>query len=596
MPEGRWCIYFYQIEKSSPRFFLFQGGIEGMTNDKKWIVHYPDEVSVSIDQEFRSLQSYLREAAEKHPEKAALHFMGKEMTYQEVYQEALRFAYQLQRLGVEKGDRVAIMLPNTPQSVICYYGALFAGAVVVQTNPLYVEREIEHQMKDSGAKVIVCLDLLFPRVEKVRNRTNLEHVIVTGIKDYLPFPKNVIYPFIQKKEHGVVIKVKDDDYTHSFKTLLATGKEEIEEPPIDPKEDLALLQYTGGTTGPAKGVMLTHFNLVTNTRQCIHWTYKMKRGEERVLGALPFFHVYGMTVVMNFAIMHIAKMIILPKFQPKEVLKTIEKHRITLFPGAPTMYVGLINEPSISKYDLSSIEVCLSGSAPLPLEVQQKFEELSGGKLVEGYGLTETSPVAIATPIWGKRKEGSIGIPWPDTDAAILSPETEEEAKPGEIGELMIKGPQVMKGYWNLPEETNATFHDGWLLTGDMGYMDEDGYFYIVDRKKDMIIAGGFNIYPREIEEVLYEHEAIQEAAVIGVPDPYRGETVKAFVVLKEEKEVDEKELEDYCRKHLAAYKVPRIFEFRDELPKSMVGKILRRVLVEEEENKLKEQEIKEGS
>lgn len=564
-----------------------------MTTEKKWLAHYPKEISAHVKEEVRTLQSYLREAAEQYPEKIAIHFMGKEITYGQLYKEALRFAYQLQQLGVEKGDRVAIMLPNTPQSVICYYGALFAGGIVVQTNPLYVEREIGHQMKDSGATVIVCLDLLYPRVEKVRKQTALQHVIVTEIKDYLPFPKNVIYPFVQKREYGNVPKVHTDRHTHSFKQLIKTAQEDVHEPFIDPKEDLALIQYTGGTTGPAKGVMLTHFNLVMNTLQCMEWTYKMKRGEERVLGALPFFHVYGMTVVMNFAIMFISKMIILPKFEPKEVLKTIEKHRVTLFPGAPTMYIGLMNEPSISDYDLSSVEVCLSGAAPLPLEVQQKFEELSGGKLVEGYGLTESSPVALANPIWGTRKEGSIGIPWPNTEAAILSTETMEEAKPGEVGELMIKGPQVMRGYWNRPEETKATFHGDWLLTGDMGYMDEDGYFYIVDRKKDVIIAGGYNIYPREIEEVLFEHEAVQEAAVIGVPDPYRGETVKAFIVLKEGKEVNEKELEAYTRKHLAAYKVPRLFEFKDELPKTMVGKVLRRVLIEEEKNKLKENQIK---
>ncbi|WP_158736638.1 long-chain-fatty-acid--CoA ligase [Alteribacillus sp. YIM 98480] len=558
-----------------------------MTKEKVWLAHYPNEIPSSIEYEERSLQSYLKEAAETEPDKQALHFMGKNMTYKEVYDKAQRLAYQLQLLEVEKGDRVAIMLANTPQSVICYYGALMAGAVVVQTNPLYVEREIQHQMNDSGAKVMICLDILFPKVEKVRSETFLEHVIVTSIKDYLPFPKNVIYPFIQKKNTGIKVNIIYSENTHPLKELLANKKGKISEYSIYPKKELALLQYTGGTTGPAKGVMLTHYNLVANTLQCRTWMYKMKKGEEIVLAALPFFHVYGMTVVMNLAVMYHSKMIILPKFEPVQVLKAIQKHKVSLFPGAPTMYVGLINEPKIQKYDLSSIEACLSGSAPLPQEVQERFEKLTNGKLVEGYGLTETSPVAISTPIWGKRKMGSIGVPWPDTEAAILSAETGEIAEAGEIGEIIVKGPQVMKGYWNRPEETAAAFKEDWFLTGDMGYMDEDGYFYIVDRKKDMIIAGGFNIYPREIEEVLYEHTAVKEAAVIGVPDPYRGETVKAFIVLKEGKNVTAEKLEKHCRAYLAAFKVPHLYEFRTELPKTMVGKILKRTLMEEEKEKL---------
>ncbi|UOE96527.1 long-chain-fatty-acid--CoA ligase [Alkalihalobacillus sp. LMS39] len=562
-----------------------------MVQEKPWLNHYPEEIPETIAYEDRTLFSYLKEAAEETPDKKLLHFLGKELTFHEVYTQSKQFANQLSSIGVKKGDKVAIMLANTPQSVICYYGALMIGAVVVQTNPLYVEREIEHQLNDSGAKVIVCLDLVYSRVAKVRENTPLEYVIVTGIKDYLPFPKNLIYPFIQKKKMGIKIDVQYDNQTLNLMDFLKQGS--VKEPLVEmtPSEDLALLQYTGGTTGPAKGVMLTHENLVVNTTQCLHWMYKSKKGEEVFLAVLPFFHVYGMTVIMNSAIMFRSKMIILPKFDPKDVLKAIQKHKVTVFPGAPTMYVSLINEPTIKEYDLSSIETCLSGAAPLPLEVQQKFEKLTGGKLVEGYGLTETSPVAVSTPIWGKRKEGSIGVPWPDTDVAILSAETGEFAQPKEVGEVMVRGPQVMKGYWNRPEATAATFKDDWFLTGDMGYMDEDGYFYIVDRKKDMIIAGGFNIYPREIEEVLYEHESIQEAVIIGVPDPYRGETVKAFVVLKDGHSVTEAELDQYCRKNLAAYKTPKLYEFRDELPKTLVGKILRRVLVEEELKKLEKAE-----
>ncbi|SDH34493.1 long-chain acyl-CoA synthetase [Alteribacillus persepolensis] len=554
-----------------------------MKQEKVWLQHYPKGIPKSLHYEEKSLHSYLEEAAAKHPFKTALHFMGKNMTYQTVYEKARRLAYRLQQLGVKKGDRVAVMLANTPQSVICYYGVLMAGAVVVQTNPLYVEKEIQHQLKDSQAKVMICLDLLFPRVEKVRAQTDVEHVIVTSIKDYLPFPKNFIYPLTQKRKNNLRVHIVYNEITHPLKEILSTKAGKLKDYHIRPKEDLALLQYTGGTTGRAKGVMLTHYNLVANTKQCLTWMEKTKKGKEVLLAALPFFHVYGMTTVMNVSVMHDAKMIILPKFDPLQVLKAIQKHRVTLFPGAPTMYVGLAHQPKLKKYDLSSIKACLSGSAPLPLEVQEQFEQLTKGKIVEGYGLTEASPVVICSPIWGKRKPKSIGLPWPDTDAAILSQETGNIAEAGEIGEIIVKGPQVMKGYWSREQDTKAAFKDGWLLTGDMGYMDEDGYFYIVDRKKDMIIAGGFNIYPREVEEVLYEHPAVQETAVIGVADPYRGETVKAFIVLKEHQHVTKEELEEHCRKYLAAYKVPHQFEYRKELPKTIIGKVLKRTLSEEE-------------
>ncbi|ADH98904.1 AMP-binding protein [Salisediminibacterium selenitireducens] len=559
------------------------------TVSRPWLEHYPEEIPASIDYEKRPLQDYLRQGAKEEPDKVLLHFMGKEMTFKEVYTEALSFANALSNLGIQKGDRVAIMLANTPQSVISYYGALFAGAVVVQTNPLYVERELEHQMVDSGAKIMICMDLVYHRVMNVIDKTNLEHVIVTGIKDYLPFPKNLVYPFIQKKNYGFKPDVKYGKTVHSFTKLLKQHDSKEIAVEIDPEEDLALLQYTGGTTGVAKGVKLTHMNLVSNTTQCIRWMYKIDHGNEVLLCALPFFHVYGMTVGMNFSVMDRSKMVILPKFDTKQTLEAIEKQKASIFPGAPTMYIGLINDPDVGKYDLSSIEICISGSAPLPLEVQQRFEKLTGGKLSEGFGLTESSPVTHFNLMWGKRPSGSIGLPWPDTDVAILSAETGEPAEAGEVGELMIKGPQVMKGYWNRPEETNATFHEGWLLTGDMGYMDEEGFFYIVDRKKDMIIAGGFNIYPREIEEVLFEHPAVQEAVAVGVPDPYRGETVKVFIVKREGHDVSEKDLNAFCRERLSAYKVPKLYEFREELPKTMVGKVLRRALLEEEKEKAKQ-------
>ena len=563
----------------------------GNMENNPWLQHYPDAIPKTIEIEEKSLQQFLVETAKKYPTKVALHFNGKEMTYQEVYESALKFANYLKSIGIQKGDRVAIMLPNTPQSFISFFGVLFAGGIIVQTNPMYTEREVAYQMKDSGAKAIIALDILYPRITKVQNETDLEHIIITAIKDYLPFPKNLIYPFIQKKQYGFSVKVEHGGNIHLFTEIMKAPP--LDNPILDVNfdEDLAILQYTGGTTGFPKGVMLTHKNLVANAKMCETWLYKCEEGKEVVLGALPFFHVYGMTTVLILSVLQGSKVVLIPKPEPEVLLKAIQSQKVTMFPGAPTMYIGLLNHPDLQKYDLSSIDSCISGSATLPVEVQEQFESLTGGKLVEGYGLTEASPVTHANLLWdGERIKGSIGIPWPNTLAEIRDLETDEPLPPGEVGELVIKGPQVMKGYWNRPEDTEETLRNGWLYTGDLGYMDEKGYFYIVDRKKDMIIASGFNIYPREIEEVLYEHPAVQEAVVTGIPDPYRGETVKAYIVLKEDHSVTEKEMDHFARKHLAAYKVPKLYEFRDELPKTTVGKILRRQLVEEERKKLEQQ------
>ncbi|XKE96017.1 AMP-binding protein [Metaplanococcus flavidus] len=557
--------------------------------EKPWLAHYPPEIPHTLDYESKPVQDYLTHTFEATPEKTAIHFMGKDMTYQELYDSAMKFASYLQGLGIKKGDRVAIMLPNSPQAVIGFYGILYAGGVVVMTNPLYTEREIAYQMKNSGAKAILAMDILYPRISKVLKDTDLENVIITGIKEYLPFPKNMIYPFIQKKQYGITVKVEHRGSNHLFSEIMKTATTDVAKSEFDFEKDLALLQYTGGTTGSPKGVMLSHKNLISNATMCDTWLYKTKRGEETVLGIIPLFHVYGLTTVLILSVMQGNKMVLLPKFDPETALKTINKQKPTLFPGAPTLYIGLMNHPDIKKYDLSSISACLSGSAPLPVEVQEKFEKITGGRLVEGYGLTETSPVTHSNLVWGDRVKGSIGLPYPDTDCKVFQPGTTEEVPHGEIGEIGIKGPQVMQGYWNNPEATAATIVDGWLMTGDLGYMDDAGHFFVVDRKKDMIIAGGFNIYPREIEEILYENEAIQECVVAGIPDPYRGETVKAYIVLKEGKSITEEELDAYCREHLAAFKVPRIYEFRTELPKTAVGKILRRSLIDEEKQKLNE-------
>ncbi|KYD21412.1 long-chain-fatty-acid--CoA ligase [Caldibacillus debilis] len=564
--------------------------------ERPWLKWYPKEIPHHLQYEEVSLQETLRRTAKKFPDRPAVHFMGKEVPYRKLFESSLKLANYLRKIGLQKGDRVAVMLPNTPQTFISFYGILFAGGIVVQVNPLFTEREIAFQLKDAGAKFIIVLDMLFNRVKNVEKETDLRHIIVTGIKDYLPFPKNLLYPMVQKRQKTVPPKVEHAGRHHLFAEIMKRAEAKDIPDEVNPKEDVAILQYTGGTTGFPKGVMLTHFNLYANAKMCDAWMYKFKEGEGATLGVLPLFHVYGLTTVLVFPVMKGDMVILLPRFDPGEVLKTIDKLKPKVFPGAPTMYIGLLNHPDLEKYDLSSIEICLSGSAPLPVEVQQQFEKLSGGKLVEGYGLTESSPVTHANFLWdNERVKGSIGVPWPDTDAKIVSLSTGETLPPGEIGELAVKGPQVMKGYWNRPEETEQALKDGWLMTGDLGYMDENGYFYIVDRKKDMIIAGGYNIYPREVEEVLYEHPAVKEAVVAGVPDPYRGETVKAYIVLKEGQRVTEEELDRFARKQLAAYKVPRIYEFRDELPKTAVGKILRRQLVEEEKRKLAEKEEKKA-
>jgi long-chain acyl-CoA synthetase len=465
------------------------------------------------------------------------------------------------------------MLPNSPQQVIAFFGTLIAGGIVVNVNPLYTPDELTHQLSDSEASVLVLLDDLWPRYQAVAPKVPIRQAILTGIEDFLPFPKNWLYRLTHRQTKS------SKPQGQRFRALLKA-------PPAEPypssPNEVALLQYTGGTTGLAKGAMLTHANLLANVRQCVAWdpSFQELQGQGVALGALPFFHVYGMTVAMNYALAGGFKIVLMPRPEVKGAIRLIERHKVTHFPGVPTLYVGFNNTPGISRRRIQSIRVCISGSAPLPLEVARRFEELTGGKLVEGYGLTEASPVTHCNPILGRRKAGSIGLPLPGVEARIVDDQG-RPLSPGTVGELAVRGPNVMKGYWRRPEETQAVLVEGWLLTGDLGYMDEEGYFYIVDRKKDLIIASGYNVYPREVEEVLFAHPAIQEAAVVGLPDPYRGETVGAFVVLKPGASLSESELDRYCREHLAAYKVPRVYRFVEELPKSGVGKILRRELKE---------------
>ncbi|PLT28225.1 long-chain-fatty-acid--CoA ligase [Peribacillus deserti] len=533
-----------------------------MNANRPWLAQYPDTISVEIDIPDKSLPQLLQETSTRYPSHNALSFYGKKISYQELQDAVGRFASALQKSGVQKGDRVAIMLPNCPQYVIAYYGILTAGAIVTQINPMSVERELLHLAKDSGAETIIVLDAFYPRVKTVQKDTSLKKMVVVSL---------------QPAEMDLT-----NDCT--FESFLAEGNGEVTPVMVEPEHDVAVLQYTGGTTGRSKGAMLTHRNIVANVLQSHEFfKFDLGFGKEKCLTVIPLFHVFGMTSCMNLSIYTGAEMILLPRFELEEVLQTIKTEQPTLFPGVPTMYVALTNHPRAEEYGIDSIEVCNSGSAPMPVELLKEFERKTGSKILEGYGLSETSPTTHCNPNFAERKPGTVGIGLPSTLYKIVDLGTgTQDMPPGELGEVVIKGPQVMKGYWNMPEETAHALRDGWLYTGDIGSIDESGYLSIVDRKKDMIIASGYNIYPRDIEEVLYEHPSVQEAVVIGVPDEYRGETVKAILVLKAGRSADETEIKEFCRKNLAAYKVPELIEFRSELPKTSVGKILRRALREE--------------
>ena len=553
-----------------------------------WVQFYEEGVPKTITYPSWTLPDLLDATAREYPDKTALTFYAdpklppSRMTYGKLREATLRFATALHALGVRKGDRVAIMLPNCPQFPVVFFGLLRLGAIAVNTNPLYVAREMKEQFGDAGAETVILLSTFFPRLREIREQTKIKRVIVVDIAETLGFPWKSIVHLVQKK-HGEYVEVPPGSDIFFLPRLLK------EHPPSPPrveieKDDVALLQYTGGTTGTPKGAMLTHGNLVVNTLQLSAWFAKAERGKEVVMAAIPFFHVYGMTVCMIFG-MHIgAEVVMVPRPRPVDVvMKAIQKSHASIFPGVPTLYTAINHHPDVKKFDLGSVKLCLSGAAPLPLEVAETFEKLTGGRLVEGFGMTECSPVAIANPLFGTRKAGSIGLPVPDTDAKIVDLETGATLGVGQDGELAIKGPQVMLGYWGRPDETKETIKDGWLHTGDIARMDADGFFFIVDRKKDMISASGLKVLPREVEEVLFLHPKVEEAVVAGIPDPYRGETVKAFVVAKAGMSPTVEELTAFCKLHLASFKVPTQIEFRTELPKSLVGKVLRRVLVDEE-------------
>ncbi|MDY6875896.1 MAG: long-chain fatty acid--CoA ligase [Chloroflexota bacterium] len=561
-----------------------------MFKKKPWLKFYESHVAEHIDYPQVTLPAALEEAARKWPDHPAMIFKDKRVSYREFNEAVDRFAAALQGLGVEKGDRVAIHLPNCPQFPIAYYAILRIGGLVVPCNPLYTAREMRHQINDSGAEVLVTLSAMYPIIKQIRAETPLRHVVVAKIKTYFPTFLKLLFTLLMERKRGHRVDISGDANTYWFTDLLA--KAAAKPQPVEAMwDDTAVLMYTGGTTGVSKGAQLTHKNVLVNAYQGKVWSNAVDAKDSAVT-TLPLFHSYGMTLCMNTSVLGAGTMILIP--DPRDIddiLKNIDKHRPTFYPGVPAMYVAINNHPEAGKYDLGSLKFCCSGAAPLPVEVQRRFQELTGARLVEGFGLSEATPVTHGNPAYGECRIGTIGVPWPDTEARIVDVETGTKVLGvGEVGELCVRGPQVMRGYWQMPTETaNALRPDPeggapWLHTGDLACVDEDGYFQIVDRKKDMILgAGGFNVYPREIEDVLYEHPKVLEAAAAGIPVPGKGERVKIYVVLKEGETATGEEFIAFCKENLAPYKVPKFVEFRDELPKTLVGKVLRRVLVEEE-------------
>jgi long-chain acyl-CoA synthetase len=565
--------------------------------ERVWYKHYEEGVSPSLEYPQIPLSSLVDNAAAKYPDRTAIVFgavahklpgqplMDRTMSYRDLRESVNRFANAMVQLGVKKGDRVAIYLPNSPQFAMAYYGALKAGAIIAPVNPIYTPRELEFILRDSGAETIVALSQFYPKLQEVRAHTALKNVIVTNIKEYFPSVLKTLFTLAMEKKEGHRVELVAGDLW--FQELLKNQSAIPPQVNVTPDDDAVLL-YTGGTTGVPKAAQLSHRNLLANTVQLRAWIPWAKEGQEGFLTALPMFHSYAMTTCLNAAMYLAGTMILIPNPRDLEhILKSIQKHKPSFFPGVPTLYTAINNYPATKQYDLKSVRACISGAAGLPVEVAKNFGEITGARLVEGYGLSEASPVVTANPIFGENRIGTIGLPMPDTDVKLFDVETGTNEVPvGQPGELCVRGPQVMKGYWNKPEETAKTMRDGWLHTGDVAVMDEDGYFRIVDRLKEMIISGGYNIYPREIEEVLYQHPAVLEAAAIGIPDAYRGESAKAFVVLKPGQSATAEELIAFCRQNLAPYKVPRAIEFREALPKTMIGKILRRELVAEEKAK----------
>jgi len=536
-----------------------------MANSKPWLNHYSAKVPLHIEYPQIPLQDILHKSALAYPEKTAIAYGEREISYAEFDALSNQFANSLIELDLEKGSRVAIFLPNIPQFIIAYFGVLKAGAVITAMSPFYREREVEHQLRDSGAEAIVALESLYPILAAVGQKTKIRNVILTGLGDYSL--ENALSPTVSN--------------TLSFKPLVEAASQNRPALQFNPDEDLAALQYTGGTTGISKGAMLTHTNLISNALAFAAWIHG-RTAQETFLTALPLFHIYGMTTSMTVPVSLAAKMVLLPRFEPVKAMQAIQRRKVTVFCGVPTMYQMLLESTELDKYDLTSIRVCISGASTLHPQTQTSFMENTGSFLAEGYGLTEASPVTHCTPVdrtLRTVKVGSIGLPLPDTDAKIVDLETGEELAQGETGELAVKGPQVMKGYWEKPEETALVLRDGWLLTGDIAHMDKDGYFFITDRKKDLIKSKNYSVYPRELEDIIYEHPSVKLCAVVGKPDQLAGEIPKAYIVLKEGMAMSAEEIMVFVNEKVASYKSIREVEFRKELPISSAGKVLKRVL-----------------
>jgi len=553
---------------------------------RAWASHYDPGVPATIAYPEWTLPDLLSHSAARFPDQTALFFYGARISFRKLDEWTASFARALCALGVSAGDRVAIMLPNIPQALIAYYGALKAGAMVVQINPLYVAEEIKAQLVNSGSTTIVALDQFFPRIQTIREHTPLRQIILTNAHDCLP-PLRRWLAFVKARLMGQESPVERRPLVCDFLTLLKTRPDGRATLPSLRPDDLALLQYTGGTTGTPKGVMLSHRNMVVNTVQCRQWVPDLQEGREVFLGVIPFFHAYGLSTCQHLAVMTGCPLILLPRFQATEVLQAIHHHRVTIFSGIPAMFMLMSESPSVGRYDLRSLRVCLSGASPLRLDVRDRFERLTGVKISEGYGLTEASPVTHCNPIYGARPSSAIGLPFPDTDSRVVDLETgEQEVARGEAGELLVRGPQVMQGYWKNEAETREVLRDGWLHTGDIVTQDDSEFFHLVDRKKDMIKSRGENVYPRHVEAVLLTHPAVQDVVVAGITHRRFGEAIKAYVVLKDGQTATARDLIGHCRLSLASFKVPTTIEFRQTLPRTVVGKVLRRMLRDEEESK----------
>ena len=553
-----------------------------------WLNNYPEGIDWSASIERRPLYETLEHTAERRRDNTAIDFLDYCLSYGELLEQVNHMAKGLQLMGVTPGARVGLCLPNTPSSVICYYGALRAGATVVNYNPLYVERELAFQIDDSNTEIMITMDLeaLYPKVAAMLSRTeSLKKIIVCPMAAILPKIKSILFRLLKRKE---IANIEPSEAIVHFQDLLDNdGDPSLVN--VDLDNDIAVLQYTGGTTGRPKGAMLTQGNLSANVSQMLLWYVDLNPGEEKVLGVLPFFHVFAMTAVMNFAVAAGAQMILLPRYELGQTLATINKKKPTIFPAVPTIYTAINQAPDLAKYDLSAVRYCISGGAPLPLEVKETFERLTGCRLVEGYGLSETAPVATCNAMQDINKPGSIGQVVPGTEISIHDLEAPNDVVPtGERGEVWIKGPQVMKGYLNRPQETADSLREGWFRTGDVGYMDEDGHFFLVDRLKDLILCSGYNVYPRMVEEAIYLHPAVAEVTVIGIDDDYRGQSPKAFVKLKEGEKITEDEMKTFLADKLSKIEMPSRIEFRLELPKTIIGKLSKKELVAEEVEKHK--------